>query len=170
MSDSSESQDDDSRIPWIKRLWREMRREYGAAFDRQWQCPADPNLTPEQHVNGLMAHWERKLSQFRTRPHAIRYGLDNLPPHPPSLPEFIALCRQAPDPPMQALPDHTRKADPARLQAILATIPRGASRDPLACAQRHLERLNAGERLTPAQRDLVRKALPHVFDEKEQST
>ena len=68
---------------------------------------------------------------------------------------------------MQALPDHTRKADPARLQAILATIPRGAARDPLACAQRHLERLNAGEKLTTAQKELVMAALPHVFDKEQ---
>lgn len=165
MSDSSGSPAGESPAPWVQRLWAEMRREYGAAFDRQWQCPADQS--PADHVAGLMMHWARKLSQFKGRPHAIRYGLDNLPPHPPSLPEFVALCKQAPDPPMQSLPDHTRKPDPARLQAILATIPRGAARDPLACAQRHLERLQAGEKLTQAQRDLVRKALPHVFEKQE---
>ena len=43
-------------------------------------------------------------------------------------------------------------------------------RDPNATGIRnYLERLRAGERLTPAQRELVRTALPHVFD-KEQST
>jgi len=116
MSGSSDSPAvDPPPAPWVQRLWAEMRREYGAAFDRQWQCPA--GVEPCDHVAGLMLHWARKLSQFKARPHAIRYGLDNLPPHPPSLPEFVAICKQAPDPPTVML--NEQKSDPAVAAAAI---------------------------------------------------
>ena len=160
MSDSSDSRaGEPPPAPWVQRLWAEMRREYGAAFDRQWQCPAD--VDPRDHVAGLMQHWARKLGQFKSRPHAIRFGLDNLPPHPPSLPEFVALCKQAPDPPVVMIRDASRKPDPARLAEIIAKMPRFVNADPLACARMHLERLRAGEKLTQNQIELLRAALPH---------
>lgn len=160
MSGSSDSPaGDPPPAPWVQRLWAEMRREYGAAFDRQWQCPA--GVEPGDHVAGLMLHWARKLSQFKGRPHAIRYGLDNLPPHPPSLPEFVSICKQAPDPPVMMIRDASRKPDPKRLAEILAKLPKFVNPDPLACARMHLERMRAGEKLTQNQIDLVRAALPH---------
>ena len=161
MSDSSESPAADAPAPWVQRLWAEMRREYGAAFDRQWQCPADQK--PADHVHGLMLHWARKLVQFKSRPYAIRYGLDNLPPDPPSLSKFVEICKQAPEPFVPMLRDATRKPDPRRLGEILAKLKERPA-DTRSCAQRHLDRLRAGERLTPAQIVLVRAALPGVIE------
>ena len=140
----------------------ELFGRLAAAYGSQWLAKWDG-----MDMDKVASVWQDELGGFRLR--HIKYALENLPTdHPPTAMQFRALCKQAPDPPLQSLSDHTRKPDPERLQAILATIPRGAARDPLACAQRHLERLRAGEKLTPAQIDLVRTALPNVFD-KEQS-
>lgn len=103
--------------------------------------------------------WAKNLEGLKVR--HIKHGLANLPTdHPPNAMRFREICLQAPEPFVPMLRDATRKPNPKRLAEILATIPRGAQRNPLACAQRHLDRLRAGERLTPAQIDLVRAAIP----------
>lgn len=135
---------------------------FAASYGKRWL-----DMWDGMDMDLVASVWMAELDGLKLR--HIKFGLQHRPREfPPTAMQFRDLCKQAPDPPMQSLPDNTRKADPARLQAILATIPRGAARDPLACAQKHLERLNAGERLTPTQRDLVRKALPHVFDKEQE--
>lgn len=153
----------ESSLPeaWVRRIWDTMRATYGAAFDRQWECPA--GVAPEAHVQNLMATWGRGLAQLQQNPKAIAYGLDNLPEHPPNLPQFRALCNRRPDKPQQALP--APKADPARVQQALAGIGRGQSaRDPLQTL-RELAESDArdgtykGRKVTLAQRQTYRQAL-----------
>lgn len=42
-----------------------------------------------------MGIWARKLGGFSDMPDAIKSVLDHLPADPPSLPEFVNLCREA---------------------------------------------------------------------------
>jgi len=138
-----------------------MRATYGAAFDRQWECPA--GVAPEAHVQNLMATWGRGLAQLQQNPQAIAYGLDNLPEHPPNLPQFRALCNRRPDRPAPAL--DAPKADPVRVQQAIAGIDRRLpSRDPLQTL-RELAESDArdgtykGRKVTIAQRQTYRQAL-----------
>lgn len=72
----------ESSLPetWVERIWATMRATYGAAFDRQWQCPEGED--PVRHVASLKAHWGRELSRYQQNPDAIRYALENLPKYP----------------------------------------------------------------------------------------
>lgn len=142
---------------WVERIWATMRATYGAAFDRQWECPA--GVDPVQHVAAMKAHWARELSAYEKRPDGIRYALENLPDRPPNLVEFRKACNSRPDYVQKQLPAPT--ADPARVREILAGLktsllrhPSCAPRDMLA--QRLRARMQAGEKLTMFQRDFIR--------------
>ncbi len=143
---------------WVHRIWAAMRAAYGAEFDRRWQCPEGED--PEAHVASLREHWQRELRNFRTFPEAISYGLENLPPRPPSLPEFRALCLRAPArPPKQPdlLPPPPR--DRTRLAAELGrAVEALRQRKPTACLEEMEAKVARGEVLSPGQRQWLREA------------
>jgi len=155
----------ESSLPesWVERIWATMRATYGAAFDRQWECPA--GIDPVEHVKTLKAHWGRELARFQQNPSAIRYGLEHLPPHPPNLVEFRAACTRRPTYVQAQLA--APKPDPARVAKIVGGIARPAPRDPKAWAHALQAREERGEKLTLAQRDMWREALgvPAVTEE-----
>lgn len=103
---------------WVERIWAHMRANYGAEFDRLWQCPE--GVRPEQHVEALLVHWMGNLAPFAQHPGAIVYALDNLPHRCPNLPEFVALCRRRPDEAVKAL--EAPPADPARVRDVLGKL------------------------------------------------
>jgi len=45
-------------------------------------------------MQNAMQLWSERLAGFADQPERLRKALTALPSHPPSLPEFIALCRQ----------------------------------------------------------------------------
>lgn len=71
---------------WIERIFSEMSVLYGSKFADLW-AGADPKE--------IRAGWAKRLAGFEDHPKAIRAALDSLDerPFPPTLPEFIALCR-----------------------------------------------------------------------------
>lgn len=142
---------------WVEKIWGAMRAEYGASFDRQWECPAGED--PVRHVQSLKAHWARTLAGLFRRPDTIRYALDNLPPHPPNLPEFRALCNRAPEPNVKMLP--APKADPAKVAEALAPLRKFSRTEhgPKAWAWRLKAREEQGDKLGFYQRHAWRDAL-----------
>lgn len=58
-------------------------------------------------IVNAMNHWAEKLGGYKNRPEAIRAVLDHLPTNPPTLPEFLQLCRNAYVP--EALPQLENK-------------------------------------------------------------
>ena len=143
---------------WVERIWSEMRATYGAAFDRQWECPA--SLTKPEDIEGfygdIKAHWAKVLAGFSSNPKALRFALDNLPPHPPNLVEFRALCIRRPEPQQPQLP--APKADPEKVAKLVAGV-KVPGVDPKAWAYRLRDKEAAGAPLTLAQRDMWRAAL-----------
>jgi len=145
---------------WIERIWATLRATYGAAFDRQWQPPAD--VSPADHVAALKAVWGRQLATLQQNPKAIAYALDNLPDSPPNLAQFKALCARRPTELPLALP---RPApDPERVAQALSRFERPKERDPKAWAWALREREERGERLTLFQREAWRTALRAEVD------
>lgn len=139
---------------WVERIWSTMRATYGAAFDRQWECP--PGVQPEQHVADLKAVWGRELRGFQQNPKAIAHALDHLPTDfPPNLLQFAALCRRAPMFAQKQLP--APAANPAVVAKVLEAFRPGrrGPRDWIADLQRRLDR---GERLSITQRDMLARA------------
>jgi len=74
---------------WIQKLFNEMLLAYGKKFTEQWSG-ADPDE--------LQLHWARKLSGM-TGPEMKR-GVEKLDTRdwPPTLPEFIKMCKPSIDP------------------------------------------------------------------------
>jgi hypothetical protein len=64
--------------------------------------------------------WAHELALFTERLDALAWALENLPPKCPNVIEFKSLCRSAPRPVEQQLPEP--KADPARVAAELARL------------------------------------------------
>ncbi len=82
---------------WINSLFDRLEAAYGSRWQNMW---GNSSL---QNVKDL---WAEKLAGFFDNPKAIGYALNALDEHPfpPTLPEFLALCRKAPRPELQALP------------------------------------------------------------------
>lgn len=142
--------------PWVRKIFAAMRATYGAAFDRQWQCPA--GVDPAEHAAGMVGHWARELRGYQQAPAAIAYALDHLPANPPNLVEFKALCRGAPQyaPPRLEGP----KVTPERMVEAVAGIAKPAPKhNPRQWAE-DLKAIEArGGHLTLAQRQMWRVAL-----------
>jgi hypothetical protein len=108
---------------WIEKIFQTLLMSYGAKFSAQWHG-VDPQA--------LKNHWGEKLAGFGDNPAAFAYALKALEdsPYPPTLPEFIALCRKAPRKELPALPappvDVEKTRDfAAKLQAIVDSTNRG---------------------------------------------
>lgn len=138
---------------WMTRIFSVLRSTYGAAFDRQWECP--PGQDPALYAQQLRRHWAVELRAYgreHTAP-AIAWALEHLPPAPPNLVEFKALCRSAPRPVVAAI-SHSR-SDRSRVASELQRIaevterlrnqPGGNARN---WAYRLAERAREGLRLT----------------------
>ena len=73
---------------WVDRIFAYMSGMYGRKFSDMWEG------TDLAVVKSL---WAEKLGGFEDKPEAIKQALDALEdkPWPPTLPEFLALCRDA---------------------------------------------------------------------------
>ena len=47
-------------------------------------------------IVNAMHHWSEKLAGFEEHPECLKHALESLPAEPPSLPQFIDMCRRAP--------------------------------------------------------------------------
>jgi hypothetical protein len=146
----------ESSLPeaWVERIFATMRATYGAAFDRQWECPAGVDVV--EHMRAMKAHWARELRGFQQNPAAIGHALEHLPEQPPNLVQFRLLCTRRPEPPQKALP--APKADPARVQQAIAQVAKVQRKDPRAWVESLRQRKAAGEPLTAAQAEMLRNA------------
>lgn len=76
------------KIEWVERIFQEFSNLYGTKAATLWDG---------QDPDRLKAYWADKLDGFSDKPEAIRAALDALTEHPfpPTLPEFVVLCRTA---------------------------------------------------------------------------
>ena len=90
---------------WVRKLFAELQGNYGTRFLDMWRSGVTDTNGDDVGLQNAMDMWAEKLAGFRERPDAIRRVLDTLPPHPPTLPEFVALCRTScPKQEVKALP------------------------------------------------------------------
>lgn len=85
------------RLPdaWVQRIFAAMQGNYGTRFLNMWKTG---QILPDGNDAGIvnaMNNWAEKLGGFIDRPDVIKQVLGNLPPEPPSLPQFAELLRQA---------------------------------------------------------------------------
>jgi hypothetical protein len=73
-------------------IFTELLAHYGARFLAQWETGMINDHGEDMGTINAMQHWKIKLAGFA--PDALGAALNNLPPNPPTLPEFVALCQQ----------------------------------------------------------------------------
>lgn len=75
-------------IAWIDRIFSYLSGLYGAKFTDMWR---------ETDIASVKLLWAEKLAGFKERPEVIKAAMDSLDdkPWPPTLPEFLHLCRDA---------------------------------------------------------------------------
>lgn len=153
-----------TRLPdsWVESLLARMLAIYGQKFRSQWaDVPAE----------SMRETWAVALGRFDGE--RIKWALDQMIatcPWPPTLPEFAALCRQAPrdEPaklPAPEVPPSVIEARQAEAQAIAARV---AGNVPgKAWAHKLRARYLAGERLMMAQVSLASDALGETWTEED---
>lgn len=70
-----------------------MQGNYGSRFLNQWKTGQTLPDGTDAGLKNAMACWADKLGGFSEQPERIRRVLDSLPADPPSLPQFVELCR-----------------------------------------------------------------------------
>jgi hypothetical protein len=80
---------------WVSRIFAELQGNYGSKFLGMWATGETlPNGT-DAGLSIAMQVWGQKLAGFADKPEAIKSVLATLPTFPPTLPEFLAMCRNA---------------------------------------------------------------------------
>jgi len=115
-------------------------------------------------LQNAMEKWGERLAGFIDRPEALRKAMQSLPIHPPTLPEFIALCRQQSITLQDSLPPPTPDADKRMRNIEQATAVKVGTSGGKAWAERLRTRYLAGERLLPIQVQLASEALGEVWE------
>lgn len=98
---------------WIDSLFDRLEAAYGSKWLNMW---GNTNLA------NVKALWAEKLSGFAENPKALGHALGCLDDHPfpPTLPEFLSLCRKAPKPEQAALP--APAANPEKVAAFASSV------------------------------------------------
>lgn len=132
---------------------------YGSKFLDLWR------MSDMEKVRDL---WAEKLSGFRGMPGAIKEALDSLDskPYPPTLPEFLQMCREAAPRHLNKLamlsytqtPEERAKAQEIA-RTVVEKIVRADEREHKAWAKRLKARDEASERLSLTQVSAYREAL-----------
>ena len=104
---------------WVARIFQAMQGNYGTRFLNQWKTGQTLPDGTDAGVKNAMAFWADKLGGFSDQPERIKRVLDSLPTDPPSLPQFVELCRMARSDDKPALP-HKPTAEEAEHQRDMA--------------------------------------------------
>lgn len=78
---------------WVAKIFQTMLGNYGSRFLNQWKTGQTLPDGTDAGLKNAMAFWADKLGGFSEQPERIRRVLDSLPADPPSLPQFVELCR-----------------------------------------------------------------------------
>jgi hypothetical protein len=140
----------------IDRLFERLTLTYGRQFLAQWDMLDDADLPRLKEL------WAYELAPFANRLDAVAWALENLPPRPPNIIEFKALCRNAPRPekpvelPAPANPERVR-AELAKLGHIIQQQPTGERG--IEWAKAIVKRHRMGERINMTSLRFAKEAL-----------
>ena len=149
---------------WIGRIFDHMSGLYGSKFSDLWRG---------SDLGTVRRIWAEKLAGFADMPKAIKEALDALDdkPYPPTLPEFLALCREAGrrlDGHKPAIEYRPTAEEQARADALIKKAAERMTkidrRDHKEWAKRLKERHEAGEILSLIQVNAYQEALADDYE------
>lgn len=80
-----------------------MQGHYGTRFLNMWKTGQILSDGQDAGIVNAMNHWAEKLGGYKTHPETIKRALENLPPEPPTLPQFCEILRHSWVPPTTPL-------------------------------------------------------------------
>lgn len=155
---------------WVDRIFDHMQGLYGSLWVDRWRTGETEERGRRIFDLGLLnakATWARELAGFAREPHRIARALESCrsKPLPPTLPEFIGLCRDQATEQRVALPPPTPDAEQRAANIERAASVRVAESGDRSWATGLRKRYLAGERLRRAQTDLASAALGEVWSD-----
>lgn len=147
---------------WISKIFSKFEARYGSLFHDRWKgCD----------LANVKETWAEELAPFAAKPEAIGYALKVLAnaKFPPTLPEFIEACRNAPAPHQPALQHKLTAEDHERAIAMIdkaaKSITGQAEYDPLTWAKKPKSQ-KAMDMIADAKKNHRRfPALAAIFDQ-----
>lgn len=78
-------------MSWVDRIFTKLTMIYGRDFLGRWEG---------LDITEVKSDWAHELAGFKDHPDSISYALKNMPDSgkPPTVLEFRAMCRKAPEP------------------------------------------------------------------------
>jgi hypothetical protein len=134
------------RADWVEVIFTKLSLAYGRDFLGRWEG---------LDLDAVKADWAHELAGFAGHRDAIAHALAHLPPKPPTVLEFRAICRMAPTPDVARLEApvasvERRDAQLARLQQLQQLMrPAAGVVGQRAWAHKVMERVQRGERVSP---------------------
>jgi hypothetical protein len=80
---------------WVTKIFATMQGHYGTRWLNMWRIGQTLPDGQDAGVFNAMSHWAEKLGGYVDHPKTIKRVLENLPPDPPSLPQFAEMLRQS---------------------------------------------------------------------------
>jgi hypothetical protein len=117
-----------NRLPdsWIIKIFDTMHSHYGTRWTNLWKMGNTLPNGLDYGVANAMEMWSIKLAPYEQKPDALKKVLANLPPDPPSLPQFMELLKNCYVPTVLALGDELtqeqKEKNKARIQEILKNV------------------------------------------------
>ena len=154
---------------WVERIFQRMQGLYGSLWVDRWRSGEKVERGGQLFDSGLLnakATWAMELGGFSDQPERIARALESCRHRnmPPTLPEFIDLCRQQVAEQAKALPPPTPDAERRQRNIESAAAVKVGSVGNLQWAERLRTRYLAGERLLPIQVQLASEALGEVWE------
>lgn len=137
----------------IDSLFAGLAAAYGVAWERS---------LGDAPIDEVKAAWVSNLKGLDAK--QLRYGAEHLPPKPPNVFEFRAICKSAPMPPTPQLPRPVPTQEKLNSfgdwkARMVDALRENAKQDPKEWARRLQERHQKGEKLTPWQIQCYQEAL-----------
>jgi len=117
-----------NRLPdsWIIKIFDTMHSHYGTRWTNLWKMGNTLPNGLDYGVANAMEMWAIKLAPYEQKPDTLKKVLANLPPDPPSLPQFMELLKNCYVPTVLALGDELtqeqKDKNKARIQEILKNV------------------------------------------------
>lgn len=152
----------------MRRIFAELQGAYGSRFLDMWRTGQTLSDGSDAGLANAQRLWGERLAGFEGEPERVKRALACLPPHPPTLPEFLASCRQQTAKERPALPaptvsDEVRQRRQREIENCVRSVISSERSDCRGWARDLRADYLAGQRLMAIQIEMASGALGEVW-------